>query len=453
VIAVLQRNLGAAFGQRIRLAFSALLLRVVLELSYAIVIAPNYGYLGFYYNRLTPAASIGFALLALLPVSWLPTRLARPGDLIALALYCLVVIPASFVPLVSGVANVEAMLWFLLPVLCGHLVICLLPSIVRISPTLMRRDLGWRTLLLGGGALVTLTVATFGLPTEVPTLAELYSVRSAFRASSEGLLGRLSVYSVLWSANVIVPVLLCFGMARRRIVAIAAALAIALLLFSTTGMKTVGAMPIAVALVYWISSKDDWCRVDLVVAACAAVVGAALVVDLIAGSYLVSGIVIRRVFIVPGLLSGYYADFFLSHETYRLSHSIFSGIQPEVHAVSPPFLIGGHYLGNANLSANAHVFSDAYANFGPVGIVLFSGVLALCTLALNWAFDGVSRPMAVAVSTGVAIALTNSALLTVLLTHGFGLLIAIGLTLNLRQGDGTLAAGQPTDAHSRSLPV
>ena len=73
------------------------------------------------------------------------------------------------------------------------------------------------------------------------------------------------------------------------------------------------------------------------------------------------------------------------------------------------------------MESNANLWADAYANFGYVGIFLFSVLLAI----VLWLYDSLAsrcdRRLA-ALAIGLpAFALANTGLLTALLTNGIGL--------------------------------
>jgi len=77
------------------------------------------------------------------------------------------------------------------------------------------------------------------------------------------------------------------------------------------------------------------------------------------------------------------------------------------------------------MESNANLWADAYANFGYVGIIVFSLLLAV----VLWLYDSVAfgrdkRLAALAIGLP-AFALANTGLLTALLTNGIGLVMLL----------------------------
>jgi energy-converting hydrogenase Eha subunit A len=132
-----------------------------------------------------------------------------------------------------------------------------------------------------------------------------------------------------------------------------------------------------------------------------------------------------RMTALPGLLTGYYYEFFSSHPHAQLGHSIFKSLVDYPYAVQPPYLIASTYFHNAAMESNANLWADAYANFGYVGIIVFSLLLAFAL----WLYDsmafGRDKRLAALVIGLPAFALANTGLLTALLTNGIGLVMLL----------------------------
>jgi hypothetical protein len=110
------------------------------------------------------------------------------------------------------------------------------------------------------------------------------------------------------------------------------------------------------------------------------------------------------------------------------------------HLVEPPDLVGAQFFGRSDTHANANWLADGYANFGYVGMILASLVL----IGLLWAIDDATRglPTGFACLFFVTLAnsLTESAILTALLTDGFFAAIV-------------LCALAPRDGWARNGPI
>jgi hypothetical protein len=131
--------------------------------------------------------------------------------------------------------------------------------------------------------------------------------------------------------------------------------------------------------------------------------------------------------LLPGLISGYFYEFFSINPKAYLGHSIFSSFINYPYSSTPPIVVGEHYWGQSIITANANanIWADGYANFGYIGMVLFSILLGF----ILWIYDSISSKInfkiAVLMLCIPAFSLSNSALLTTILTHGIGLTILL----------------------------
>ena len=134
---------------------------------------------------------------------------------------------------------------------------------------------------------------------------------------------------------------------------------------------------------------------------------------------------VRRLIATPGLLTGYYLDFFSQNPKALLGHSILRSVVDYAYQYPPAIQIGFTYFGDPSISANANLWADAFANFGFAGIFGFTFLLGL----VMWLFDSVAQGRSQRLTSLLfgmpAFFLTNTALLTSLLTHGIGLVLLI----------------------------
>jgi hypothetical protein len=140
--------------------------------------------------------------------------------------------------------------------------------------------------------------------------------------------------------------------------------------------------------------------------------------------FLVS-VIARRMFMVPGLLTGYYIEFFSTNPLTMMGDSSF--LEPFFgypYSLPVSRVIGNAYFGMApDVAANANLWAYGFASFGYVGVVLFTVVLGI----VLWLFDSVAAQRDLRFATLMLVmpgmALANTSLFTCLLTHGMGLVI------------------------------
>jgi hypothetical protein len=156
-----------------------------------------------------------------------------------------------------------------------------------------------------------------------------------------------------------------------------------------------------------------------------AIFGGAAALDFFGYSRTFSALIQERMTGMPGLLTGYYYEFFSTHPKALLGHSIFHSFVDYPYMFEPRRMIGYVYYHDTAMSANANLWADAYANFGYLGILCFTLLLA----AVMWLYDSSSSGRNLYITALVialpAFAVANSALLTSLLTHGIGLAMVL----------------------------
>ncbi|MEM7153457.1 MAG: hypothetical protein AAF799_11485 [Myxococcota bacterium] len=400
---------------------------VLFQWTYVHDIHPRWAYLGLEHHAPAPWLRLVLSTLAVAPSALMPRRLARPSQLGLWFIYLLVYVPSQLVPMEAlGGSPVRWLEFgFVLLACMGGLVwsyaVPLDPRPRRESPQAEPRF--WLGLAVVAAGLYVVVISSFGLPTSLPSLSEIYDVRAEFRdLAREG--GRLSAYAVPWVANVINPLLIAWGATRRRTVVVGLGVAGQLLIFGLTGLKSVLLSAVLIVLVIVIL-RDGGRRFGAWV-----LLGAlgVLVLGVLESQWsdggLASGVLVRRTFMVPGQLTGLYVDYYAVHDKAWLGHSVLGGIVPHASGLAPPKVVGGQYF-VAVTNANANVWADGYANFGELGMVLATGLLAAVLRLYDYAAAGLSPRLATALFAVPAVTLTNSALLTSLLTHGVLLVMVV----------------------------
>lgn len=76
-----------------------------------------------------------------------------------------------------------------------------------------------------------------------------------------------------------------------------------------------------------------------------------------------------------------------THPKALLSYSIFEKFIDPVYDKSPPYIIGTEYFGRPEMATNANMFADAFANFGYIGFLIYTVILA----AILWLYDSLTQ--------------------------------------------------------------
>lgn len=341
-----------------------------------------------------------------------------PGNVVSLLYLSLVVVPLlsmfGFGAQYSDAAFVAAVL--------GCLAIVVL--VRQVVPALRPPPPGAITRVIAGGMLIALAVYVYGALLVTGGLGRLnfdLALVYEYRDELEFAGFPFASYLIPWQAYVVNMALLAYSVHRGWKGAALLVLAAQLLLFGMTNYKSFLFAPALVVGVLWMARSSlrlGW----------AILLGGALVVltawalYLLSEEVLIPAIFVRRLFFVPAELHLWYYDFFSSpgNPFVTLSNSVLASVSRYPYDQAVPPLIGWTYTGT-EVGANAGWMADAYAQFGFAGMGVFAVLLALVLRLLDGVSAWTSRQVATAVVAVPAMALVNSGLLTVLLTHGFGL--------------------------------
>jgi hypothetical protein len=263
-------------------------------------------------------------------------------------------------------------------------------------------------------------IVAFGLHFRYVPLAEVYAVRSQFEETLSHT-SPLVAYAVCWQMYVINPLLMTIGFTSRRpLFPVLIGLTGQFAIYSITGFRDVLFSAAFLLYLLWAMRFGKPFGTRLVLSWTGIFAGAAAL-DFFGYSRTFSGLIQERMTGTPGLLTGYYYEFFSTHPKALLGHSIFKSIVDYPYALEPRQMIGYVYYHDSGMSANANFWADAYANFGYIGIVCFTLLLAF----VMWLYDSsaakANRYVTALVIALPAFAVANSGLLTSILTHGIAL--------------------------------
>ncbi len=140
---------------------------------------------------------------------------------------------------------------------------------------------------------------------------------------------------------------------------------------------------------------------------------------LLLDSYLLIGLIIRRVLYVPALLNYYYYDFFTINEVdyFQQGFLRWFGFSSSYN-INISHIIGYYYFNNIDTGANNGLFSDAYSNLGVAGVLVMPFVLVFIIRIIGSAAKGLSKKFHLLAILITAFGLISSSFSTVLLTHG-----------------------------------
>jgi hypothetical protein len=435
--------LALSFGRQRRLIVIGAVVYVgVFHWVYVDWVVPVYSYSGLVASGADWPAVLLVTILAVLPAVWLPPDLERPSDVVLWFLFLFGYVPAVAIPIHLLGPEVWPSLPFSLLLAIAFATLSLtrrIPLVTSNWPGISETAFSRLLVLLGLGAAGYLVVV-FGIPTGLPDFETVYDARADYAAVANATTG--AGYLVPWAGNVLFPFLMAFGLARNRMRLLAFGVGGELLVYATTGFKTVLFSILLVPLLYLVIRYASKWFGTLTMWGGGIVIGLSVAATWLSGSIWPLALFVTRLLAVPGQMTAYYYDYFSSHQTYELSRSFLRWFITSPYEVDPPFLIGAVYLNSPTTDANANVWADAMANYGLLGIIPFTLVLGV----LMWVLDsvGAGRDLRIAGPTlGLAgITLGNGALFTSILTLGIGL--TIGLIALMPNGRARPAGTQRT---------
>jgi len=398
---------------------AALLLRGVLDFAYVNYVdrffAESFAAGFFPFDGLNTLRMVESYVLTLVLATWLVSSLYRrwrPSGVVLVLYFVVVMLPLSSLYGLTGAhapfVYAAAGSFAVLIVVTG-----LLPRVKVPRPSRELVYLGVTAVLGICVYVYGWLVFTGGLERLSFDLLSVYEVRAEFIQARAPLMG----YFVPWQANVINILILCYALARRNYGLLAVAAAAQLLLFGMTGLKSFLFAPVLAGGVYFIWDKRN--ALFYIVGGSLMLILASYIVFLGTGNHLVPSISIRRLFFVPAANHVIYYDFFSQpgHPFVMLSNSILEPFIRYPYSMSLTRVISWAYWGS-DFGPNVGYLGDAFAHFGFVGMFLFSIILGLFLRILDSVGARFPSNLMAAIVAVPAMALTNSALFTSLLTHG-----------------------------------
>jgi len=391
-----------------------LLYKIILDLSYYFIISPVFEYMRFSLNfnviKLIESYFFLFIIFLLMPKS--------SKQLSTIMVWLLILL--SYVPMLTIFAFKDESRIFMYAVTCFWIFVLLLLHLPRVNlPSLKESKIIRFLIIISFSAIVLFAIYNYlGFSFNLD-LTRVYDIRTQYVQTKIPLAG----YYFNWMGYVVNVAFFALFINKKKWIFAALIAVLQLLLFSSTGNKTfLFALPFALALM-WITARKN--PLFYIAGGMIAIMIMAMLSHLIVGNILISSLFTRRTLLVPAHLAFYYFDFFSSNGPIFLSHSIFRFFLNYPHPLNPPHLIAMVYFDKPETAANNGIVGDAFMNFGFIGLVLWSILLVIILKLVDSCSKGKDIKIGIAVVALSVIALTNSALLTCLLTHGLLLALLI----------------------------
>ena len=188
------------------------------------------------------------------------------------------------------------------------------------------------------------------------------------------------IYLYSWLSKIFIPVFLIMSIIRKRYGLTILGFVLMLYFYLNFTQKVVFYGAILVTLLAFINDYKKLTLALILGLIFSVLVG--ISIRLLKGNYLIEGLFVKRIFILPQLLNVFYFDFFHAQKLH-LSYSFLSPFFHYHYKVTPPFLIGKEYFHNPMISANNGFISQGYMDFGYLGVIVYTLIIVVIWLYFN----------------------------------------------------------------------
>lgn len=388
----------------------------LLIFGYKEIAYPMYSYMGFQLIDWSMMNVLIGLLLTIILAILLPKRLQVPSDFVSWLFFLMVFVPSCSIPFLTGVSDE----YFLFLISSGVIILTIgsLSKLPRYHFSNYTIKYGTFITWLFSFSFIFygLIFITYGVHFSITldSFSDLYDVRADYKGKSS----RLSVYALNWQAKIFNPLIILIGLMNKKYYYLLFGVIGQIILFFITGLKSIPFSILLVIGLYIFMNNLAIIYFKISLSLFVLVLLSIYFYYFLNISFLFE-IVVRRTILIPGLLSGYYFEFFTQNPKALLGHSFLSGLFDTNYTIKPSEIIGMYYFEKSGANANANFLADAYANFGNVGVIMFGLILCL----LFWLYNSLAisrgnQKWHIILLSLSSYYLNDSALFTTFLTHG-----------------------------------
>lgn len=409
--------------------------------AYLIYLNPTWEYFGFKLEAIDgERLSTGLVLLLLSAVCQ-PTNITRPAPLSLFIIYFNVYIPCLITSLLISNNAIQLYGGILLAL---TLVFCMAGlSLSKNDSTNAEAEKIPRNLplLIWGLWLVSTLVLLVNFH-QVMTIRPLADIEDIYEQRVAGTAtGAFLGYTQTFYSSIFAPGLLAIGLIQRNPLAITAAFASGLLMYSITAQRTILFLPVIIVLMHWVISnrrtRQHATSVTLLILAALISISTMFAEEsLIAAA--VALLLTFRTIGIPGLTVSQYEDLFSVIGRTHWSHV--KGIDL---LVAPPnyatvdslwpnlgYMVGDRTYNNPIFNVNANLFAgDGVAAAGALGVFIIGLIFTIWLKVVEKASLNWPRKFSALAIMPAAISMTNGHFFTTMLSFGgiFWLLVMFGM--------------------------
>lgn len=368
-----------------------------------------------------------FIVYSLIPILWSPSAISNPSDFIYYLLYLLVYVPSGlFTLLINGVN--PAPLTFLIVLLISIRIFSYLTRLrVDLKQTI---EIPYSILYLLSGLLIA---GMLGLLTAIGIswidfwklldFSGIYQQRDVWGATViqyPTQIRRLIIVFISSMMYVILPWLFITGISMKSPTAVAGSLLGWAGIFGATGFRSAIIIPITILGIQILSLAGySYLRTIFIGLLSSIIVSLVLHTT---GFFGYAFPLVTRIIAIPGITTGLYFDFFAINEhIYYLSRTL--GIYPYSDPDFQNMLMV--YYFNEPGSLNSNLWSTGFARLGYIGPIALTLIFSLISISIDTLSRDIRQDIKILLVVPFIIPFLNSALTTIVLTHGLPILLLL----------------------------
>lgn len=407
--------------------------RILIDWIYFNIISPIYAYTGFTDNRSMGSLLVSWGLFIIfycLIRRILYTEQEGISHVIVTTLYLL-----SFIPFTSSVYAGLTKTAF---VVCNSLYWIVLIIASRFAlhipkkrlPKINFNHLEINDKVVAAIGVISLLVVIYisGRYAHFRLNFNLFTVYDLRLEAREFGMSTLATYLFAWT-KAVNTLMLAFCLIKKKRLMTVVYFAIQMLSFGIDGSKSTFFLPFLVLIVVKLYDKITVSKLKVLFfygAAGGALIAAAEYV--FAHTAFLTTLFIRRVLFVPSILNVHYFDYFTTHEPDFFRGSflrLFGAVSPYSADGGISRMIGRVYYGSAVMNCNNGLLSDAISNLGYAGIFVMPIIIVFFLNLFDRSTLGLDRRLVLVSGVFIALNLIGTSFTTVLITHGFLILILL----------------------------
>lgn len=254
-------------------------------------------------------------------------------------------------------------------------------------------------------------------------LLDVYDLRSEAR---EYQVSTILGY-IITAADNVLPVLLVFFLVQRRWTFGLLVSVVIFMNFGISAVKQVLFLLIFSWLGFFIVKSNKFFKT--IINAIIGLVLFSIFEFYLFGTYFITNFFSYRILFIPAKLHYVYYSFFSVNEFDYFRQSILKWLLTSPYKDGIQFMMGDEDIGDFTARANNGLFSDAYLNFGFIGVLTFPIIVVLILKGLEGASNGLNEKILFIITTAVTFVILGVPFSTALLTSGLLLLTLFLYTL------------------------